>query len=188
MAYTKKQLEEEFKLSKSAVHNRLHDCGLDTTKATYSDEEIEANFKVACSMMQAGESRKAVRDHFCVGDNSQANSTSEHESNSYGVQDILQVTEAMSSATKQHFESEINDAVEGLIPYVPVMISEAINKAISSGKLHEAMLKYEEQRRKARDAYYSSSTLEIHKPLGGLTAGSDEEDDEDFEIKIKRTD
>jgi hypothetical protein len=53
MPYTKKQLEEEFKLSKSAVHNRLHDCGLDTTKAIYSDEEIDANFKVACSMMQA---------------------------------------------------------------------------------------------------------------------------------------
>ena len=175
MPYAKKQLEERFKLSKSAVHNRLYDSGLDTTKAQYSDEEIETNFKVACDMMQQGYSRKEVREHFGVEGSSQTSSSNSYESNGYNIQDSFEITEVVSDLTKQQIQAEIDDAVDALLPFVPSMISESISKAVASGRLHQAFLKYQEQRQRARKIYYSPSE-EIEKQQRGLGAASDDEE------------
>jgi hypothetical protein len=181
MPFTKKELQSRFNLSKSAVHNRLNDCGLDTTKSEYTDEEIETRFLVACQMMSGGSSRKSVREYFQVKPSS---SSSDNDSQSKVPKFGSHITfmDAIKDAAYGMVQTEIEAAVKALLPYTPLIVRQEWLKVIESGEFQQAFLDYHENYQvKAQNEYYQEDLIsyDVSSSMpNGLAFGTDELDDD----------
>lgn len=63
---TKKDLEARFKLADTTVYRTLKACGLSTSRRSYTDEEIENQFKPARWLLNAGHTVAEVKKYFSL--------------------------------------------------------------------------------------------------------------------------
>jgi hypothetical protein len=62
--YTKKDLEQKFKIADTTVYRTLKACGLSTARRKYTAEEITTRFKVARQMFEERYTVEEVTEHF----------------------------------------------------------------------------------------------------------------------------
>lgn len=190
MSYTKRQLEELFGLSKSGVHNRLRDCGLDSSKSEYTDEEINNHFTVACDMMQQGASRRDVKEHFGVSENNQNHRQQDTNQNPMGsgTNNSSHVfTEGVKGISYKFFEQEVKQAVERILPYTPLIVHQEWQNLINSGAVTQAFIDYRNNvQTPAWEQHYEAQTEdEITDPysMGGLGAAPDSTSDSEYSME-----
>ena len=190
MSYSKKQLEELFGLSKTAVHNRLKDCGLDSSKPEYTDEEINNHFAVACDMMQQGASRRDVREHFGVEEDSQNHKQGATNQNPMGSgtnNSSHAFTEGIKDLSYNFFKQEAQKAIQEILPYTPLIVHQEWQNFINSGEVTQAFLDYRNNvQTPAWQQYYEAQTDdEVTYPysMGGLGAAPDSTSDSEYSIE-----
>jgi hypothetical protein len=186
MPYTKKQLEEKFNLAKSTLHERLRDCGLDTKKREYTDEEIDTIFSVADDMIKAGRSREDIRRHFGVQETDARQENTQHPPTSAPPGGNI-FMDAMAQATKAYIETEAREGVRQMLPLIPSIIEREFIALIQSGEFHQAFVDYEENVRKPRRADYYDVTAYTVSNVGGLGAGEEDDDDNEEEFIDEET-
>ena len=142
--YTKKELEERFSISKNTVYDTIKACGLDTSKAAYTEAEIETRFAPARHLLESKQATYAtLKDHFSmrsaqaapnVVDAPQASSQSDQPQASQPVE-AGEFLEAVHQELTQSFEVMVESAVFDVIQRLPEIAMRAANGARHRGEL-----------------------------------------------------
>jgi hypothetical protein len=188
---TKKDLAKKFEITLNTVRKTLEACGLDTSKSDYSEEEIRDCFEVARTMVTEEKKGYAeVAAHFGVTMTGDETSTPgnepevQYEEVSSQAFDPLRAT---IRAKVQSYVQEVTDqAMQDMVAQLPQMIFESAQKVVRSGAIDAAFEGMLEKRR-ALSHDFSNQEHTIDVPAGGLPF-VDDDDSDDYEIEITRTD
>ena len=132
---TKKDLEERFDLGTNTVYRTLQVCPLDTKKKEYTEEEIEQYFVPARNLLDAGKTYKEVEQYFGLNHPDGAEGTEPEEFNAegYAANQADDAADAMTMATAQAVAGLVEQSVKEVAPYIPALVTQAINQEIQSG-------------------------------------------------------
>jgi hypothetical protein len=178
MPYTKKDLRDTYHLSHSTLHEHLKDCGLNTKKGTYTDEEIHSTFDVAEQMRQEGYSSQEIRKRFGV-DNAQETPPPTASSGE------TVFTDAVAQAVKGFMQAEAREAVRKVVPLIPLIVEQEFIALIQSGEFHKSFVDYEEKVRSPERTHYYNVTSYTVADVGGLGAAEDDEEEKTVDEENK---
>ncbi|BAY08159.1 hypothetical protein [Calothrix sp. NIES-2098] len=175
MPYTKKNLRDKYHLGNSTLHEHLKDCGLNTKKSVFTDEEIHSIFDVAEQMRKEGYSSKEIRQHFGVGN---AQATPPPSASPGGTL----FTDAVAQTVKGFMQAEAREAVRKVLPLIPFIVEQEFIALIQSGEFHQSFVDYEENvRTQQRTDYYDVASYTVPN-VGGLGAGEEDEEEHEEEV------
>lgn len=164
--YTKKMLEERFKISDNTVTKTLEACGLSTSQREYTEEEVENYFAVARQMlknqkMTYKEITKLFEDRNASPNRRQEQEVSPQSGQAAGGE-FLQV---FHEETAKSLETMAEAVVSDLVKQMPKMIERSLGLAAHRGDIRKAF----EENRKAFVEGYTPMPLPDSAPLGGTT-------------------
>jgi MoxR-like ATPase len=178
---TKKELASRFSLSLNTVRKTLEACGLDTSKAEYTEEEVIERFEVARKMLeQEQKSYAEVAAQFGVTLSDDLQAIKSEPAVKYPKRDV-HVADPLQSAIRENVEGYVqevtDEALADVVAQLPQMIYESAQKLVKSGAIDDVFQKMLEQRRAfSRDLPSDGRIIDV--PLSGLPF-VDEDDDED---------
>lgn len=181
---TKKELANRFNISLNTVRKTLEACGLDTSKAEYTEEEIRDRFEVARTMLTEEQKNYAeVAAHFGVAMSDDSNAPQEREKQVKYQADV-HAADPLQAAIRnnvQGYVQEVTDeAMQDVVAHLPQMIYESAQKVVKSGAIDDAFQKMLENRRAfSRDFPHDGTTIDV--PVGGLPFVVDDDDDDEGE-------
>ncbi len=180
---TKKELVHRYSITLSTVRKTLEACGLDTSRAEYTQEEIVEKFDPARTMLvDERKSYTEVAAHFGTVFNDQSYDTEPEIENGSQAKARTTATDPLSEAVQKNvneYVQEVTDeAVLDAINHLPEMIQTSIKKAVKSGAVDDVFQQLKERRRQFRDdGVYEVETIDV--PLGGLPFDTDDDKGEE---------
>ncbi len=143
MQVTKKELEERYNLSDNTVYKTLKACGLDTSKTSYSEEEIKDRFEKARGILEAGGTYKDVEDCFSMR---QAQASPEDAFDDFPTDEasVTSLRQQVSQEVLQTYDEVMDAAVRDVIPFLPMLMFKAGSKYARNGAIHQAFAEFRE--------------------------------------------
>ena len=179
---TKKDLANQFGISLNTVRETLKACGLDTSKAEYTEEEVSNSFAVARTMLKEEQkSYSEVAETFGVVMNDELSLPSSSESPSSDPKAVDPLQAAIQTNVQAYVQDVTDQAMEDVIANLPQMIYESAQKLVKSGAIDNAFRKMLENRRTypARDIRNEGTTIDITATAApGLPFISDDDEEE----------
>ncbi len=174
---SKKQLGEEYGLNIKTVRRTLEACGLDLQKETYSEEEIHEYFQTARTMLDSGSTYSEVAAHFGVEEPTQPPPAA-----SAAVDIDARLAELLRKKQTEQveglFRAATESAVREVLPHVPQMFFDSVEKLIESGEF-DAVFSSTKEMLGTSHLYsgkaYQGDTVDV----GGLPSSTDSDDDDE---------
>jgi hypothetical protein len=178
---TNKEIANRFNISLNTVRKTLEACGLDTSKAEYTEEEIRDRFEVARKMLTEEQKNYAeVAAHFGVAMSDDSNAPQEREQRVKYQADV-HAADPLQAAIRNNVQSYVqevtDEAMQDVVAHLPQMIYESAQKVVKSGAIDDVFQKMLEHRRAfSRDFPHDGTTIDV--PAGGLPFVVDDDDEE----------
>jgi hypothetical protein len=159
MEYTKKDLQTKFKLSPNTVYTTLQVCGLGTSKQKYTQEEIDTYFLPARKMLDEGQTQKQVQEYFnspfeqefvqgLVQDQEQ--DQEEFDTDEFASNQATGTANTLSILAAQNLAQMVEQSVSEVMPFLPALITQAINQQLNSSEIIEAFKTINTENKKKR--------------------------------------
>lgn len=143
---TKKDLAERYHISHNTVTDTLKACGLDTSKRSYTEEEITERFDVARKLFDAGKTSKEIEAYFSMKDaGKRGGGVPGGASASQGGSSELKLKEQIASEMGQAVQEMVNSAAKEVVSYIPTMAGIAFQSLVENGSVKEAFSEYQEK-------------------------------------------
>ena len=174
---SKKQLVDDYGINLKTVRRTLEACGLDLQKETYSEEEIHEYFQVARTMIDSGSTYAQVAAHFGVEEPTESPTAA-----APAVDIDARLAELLRKKQTEQveglFRAATESAVREVLPHVPQMFFDSVEKLIESGEFDAVFSSTKEllatSHLYSSEASYEGETIDV-----GLPTASDKEEDED---------
>lgn len=124
MPTTKKELEQEFGITRNTVMDTLKSCLLDTAKREYSDEE-KARFAEARKLLSNKKSYEEVRAYF------------EAKTGKQKIDNSNPLYKAIKSEVEASTKELVRQAVAAVMQQLPEMTAEAYLEHMKTGQISE---------------------------------------------------
>ena len=172
---SKKQLVDDYGINLKTVRRTLEACGLDLQKETYSDEEVTERFAVARTMIDSGSTYAQVAAHFGVEEPSETPPTAADIDIDARLAELLR--KKQTEQVEGLFRAATESAVREVLPHVPQMFFDSVEKLIESGEF-DAVFSSTKELLATSHLYsgedYTGETVD----LGGLPTASDNDEDD----------
>lgn len=169
---TKKNLAKQFNITGNTVTKTLKASGLDTSKETYTEEEVE-RFAVARKLLDTGNyNYKDIEQHFDVRSANSNGNGNEHTSpENYDTSGSgTSVTELIATEIAGSVQEIVRASVAEMVPYIPKMAASALEEAARNGDIRAAFEKY-------RHEYVESQSTNTTFAFGTITPISEISED-----------
>ena len=178
---SKKELQEKYDISLNTVRKTLEVCGLDTSRAEYTEEEINDMFDVARRMLiEEKKSYPEIAEHFGGTFEEEAPSSARNSVNGAGFPTDSTFADPLAAAIHDNVEGYVqevtDEAVEDVIAHLPQMIYQSAQRVVKSGAVNDVFQKMMEQRRAYREQYDVNG--EVINVSAGLPFAEEDDDTE----------
>lgn len=201
---TKKDLElrGRKKVSHNTVTTTLKACGLDTSRRSYTEEEISERYDVARRMYEAGKTTREIEEYFEMKSGGQKDSgvpaagagVSPSESGSSELQLKEQIAQEMGKAV----QGMVNSVAREVISHIPTMTGAAFKSLVENGSVKEAFSEYQKEVANLPlnfESHPETSLLEadieyevVPEPHYGTTSDEEESEEAQGEVSEVRGD
>lgn len=175
---SKKQLGDEYGLNIKTVRRTLEACGLDLQKEAYSEEEIHEYFQVARTMIDSGSTYSDVAAHFGVEEPPESPTARAAPAVDIDARLAELLRKKQTEQVEGLFRAATESAVREVLPHVPQMFFDSVEKLIESGEF-DAVFSSTKELLGTSHLYsgedYKGETVD----LGGLPSSTDSDEDEE---------